>query len=70
MFASWILNFQVNFKKIFSLEPPVKLEGFVNDVFFYENMNFLYAIIIHRRRRRRKIVRKSAKFLNITFCNT
>jgi hypothetical protein len=36
----------------------VKLEGLVNDVFFFENMNFLYAKIIHcrRRRRRRKIV--------------
>ncbi len=69
MFASWNLNFQVNLKKIFSREPPAKLEGLVNDVVFYENMNFLYAKIIHRRRRRRrrKIVRKSAKFFNIIF---
>ncbi len=66
MFASWILNCQVNFKKIFSLETPVKLEGLVNDVFFYENMNFIYAKIIHRRRRRRR--RKGVrKFFNITF---
>jgi hypothetical protein len=62
MFVAWILNFQVNFKKIISLEPHMKLESKVNEVFFYHNIHFLHAKIIRRRRhcRRRKIVGKTA----------
>ncbi len=33
------------------LEPHMKLEGQVNEVFFYQNMYFLHAKIIHRRRK-------------------
>ncbi len=33
MFVSWILNFQVNFRKIISLEPHMKLERLVDEVF-------------------------------------
>jgi hypothetical protein len=33
MFVSWILNFQVNFRKIISLEPHMKLEKLVDEVF-------------------------------------
>ena len=62
MFVAWILNFQVNLRKIISLEPHMKLESQVNEVFFYQNMHFLHAKIICRRRhrRRRKIVGKTA----------
>ncbi len=62
MLASWILKFQVTLRKIFSLEPRMKLERLVNEVFFYQNIYFLHAKIVRRRnrRRRRKIVRKTA----------
>ncbi len=40
MFVAWILNFQVNLRKIISLEPPMKLESHVNEVFFYQNIHF------------------------------
>ncbi len=33
-FVCWILNFQVNFKKIISLEPNMKLKSLLNEVFF------------------------------------
>ncbi len=33
MFVSWILNFQVNFRKIISLKPHMKLEKLVDEVF-------------------------------------
>ncbi len=48
MFVSWILNFLVNLRKIISLESHMKLESIVNEVFFYQNMYFLHAKIIHR----------------------
>ena len=67
MFVTWILNFQLNLRKIISLEHPMKLERLVDEVFFYQNMNYLHVEIIRRRRRRRKIVRKSAKFFKLTF---
>ncbi len=62
MFVAWILNFQVTLRKIISLEPHMKLESQVNEVFFYQNIHFLHANIIRRRRHRRcqKIVRKTA----------
>jgi negative regulator of genetic competence, sporulation and motility len=62
MFVTWILNFQLNLRKIISLEHPMKLERLVDEVFSYQNMYYLHVKIIRRRRRRRKIVRKSAKF--------
>jgi hypothetical protein len=54
MFASWIMNFQVTFRKIISLEPHMKLERLVNEVFFYQNMHFFHVKIVRRRRRRRR----------------
>jgi hypothetical protein len=33
-FVCWILNFQVNLRKIISLEPHMKLKSLVNEVFF------------------------------------
>ncbi len=54
MFVSLILNFQVNLRKIISLEPHMKLESLVNVVFFYQNMYFFHAKIIHHRRRSQK----------------
>ncbi len=60
MFVAWILNFQFNLRKIISLEPHMKLESQVNDVFFYQNMPFLHTKIIRRHRRRWKIVGKTA----------
>jgi hypothetical protein len=69
MFVAWILNFQVNLRKIISLEPHVKLESQVDEVFFYQNMHFLHDKIIRRRghRRRRKIVGKTANICYFTF---
>ncbi len=68
MFVSWMFNFLVNLRKIISLEPHVKLDSIVNEVFHYQNMNFLYAKIIHccRHQRRKKIVKKTAKFCKLT----
>ncbi len=40
MFVAWILNFQVNLRKIISLEPHMKLGSQLNEVFFYQNMDF------------------------------
>ena len=62
MFVAWILNFQVNLRKIISLDPHMKLESQKNEVFYNQNMHFLHAKIIRRRRhrRRRKIVGKTA----------
>ncbi len=54
MFAAWILNFQVTWRKIVSLEPPMKLERLVNEVFFYQNIYFLHTKIVRRRHRRRR----------------
>ena len=54
MFAAWILNFRVTLRKIISLEPHMKLERLVNEVFFYQNIFFLHAKIVHRRHRRRR----------------
>ena len=69
MFVTWILNFQLNLRKIISLEHPMKLERLVDEVFFYQNIYYLHVKIIRRRRRRRrrKIVRKSANFFKLTF---
>ncbi len=69
MFASWLLNFQVNFKKIIFLEPLLKLERLVKEVFFYQNICVLHAKIVHHchRRRRRKIVRKTANICKLNF---
>ncbi len=69
MFVTWILNFQLNLRKIISLEHPMKLERLVDEVFFYQNMYYLHVEMIRRchRRRSRKIVRKSAKFFLLTF---
>ncbi len=53
MFVSWALNFQVNLRKKIFLEPHVKLEWLVNEVFFYQNIHFLHTKII---RSRQKIV--------------
>ena len=64
MFVTWILNFQLNLRKIISLEHPMKLERLVDEVFFYQNMYNLHVKIIcrHHSRRRRKIVRKIGEF--------
>jgi hypothetical protein len=43
MFVSWILNFQVNLRKIISWEPHKKLESLVNEIFSYQKMYFLQA---------------------------
>ncbi len=56
MFVAWILNFQVNLRKIISLEPHMKLES--------QNMHFIHAKII---RRRRKIVEKTAIICKVAF---
>ncbi len=58
MFASLFLNLRSILEKN-SLEPPERL---ADEVFFYQNMYFLYAKII---RRRRKIVRKTANFFEL-----
>jgi hypothetical protein len=63
MFASLFLNFKVNFRKIISLDPPMKLERLADEVFFYQNMYFLHAKII---RRRRTIVSKTENFFGLT----
>ncbi len=69
MFVAWILNFQVNLRKIVSLEPHMKIESQVDEVFLYQNMHFLRAKIIRRRRhrRRRKIVGKTANICYLAF---
>ncbi len=54
MFVSWIFNFLVNLRKIISLEPHMKLDSIVNEVFLYQNMYFLYAKIIHHCRHCRR----------------
>ena len=54
MFAAWTLNFQVTLRKIIFLEPHMKLERLVNEVFFYQNIYFLHAKIVRRRHRRRR----------------
>ncbi len=68
-FVSPIFNFQVNLRKMISLEAHMKLESLVNGVFFYQNMYFLHAKIIHcsRHRHCRKNVRKTMKFCKIIF---
>ncbi len=38
MFVSWIFNFLANLSKIISLEPRMKLDSIVNEVFLYQNM--------------------------------
>ncbi len=37
-FVCWILNFQVNLRKIISLEPHMKLKSLVNEAFYKQNM--------------------------------
>jgi hypothetical protein len=43
MFVSWIFNFLVNLRKIICLEPNMKLDSIVNEVFLYQNMYFCAA---------------------------
>ncbi len=64
MFVTWILNFQLNLRKIISLESHMKLESQVNEVFFYQNIHFKHAKIIRcpRHRRRWKKIEKTAIF--------
>ncbi len=66
MFMAWILNFQVNLRKIISLEPHMKLERQVNEVFCYQNVHFLHAKIIRRRRYRRRRYRRRRKIVGKT----
>ena len=67
MFVTWILNFQLNLRKIISLEPHMKLKSLVNEVFFKQNLWFLHEKIFQRRRRccRQNTVEKTTKFCKI-----
>ncbi len=63
MFVSWILSFQVNLRKIISLEPHKKLESLVNEIFSDQKMYFLHVKIV----RHWKIFEKTAKFGKLIF---
>jgi hypothetical protein len=49
----FVLNFEIpgQFKKNNLPRTPYEIKSLVNKVFFYQNMSFLHAKIIHRCRR-------------------